>query len=248
MSALLAKKSFVYLLRTLLGLLVLAILTVLLLGTESALRWSAGQAERWSGGRLILTDVRGSLYGQVRIAALSYQDGDYRYEAKQTLLDWSPQSLLVQPVKINKLAVQELRITELKPGVEATPLPVSLRLPVTFSAPSLTVARLVFKRGNAEQVLNGIEFALDKDAARYRMRLNKIVSAWGSVQGEMTLADTRPYAVQARFVLQSDERQQAYRIAADVGGTLSQLMLDGKATAWGGKADIHAKLLPLARV
>ena len=248
MSALFAKKSFVYLLRTLLGLLVLAILTVLLLGTESALRWSAGQAERWSGGRLILTDVRGSLYGQVRIAALSYQDGDYRYEAKQTLLDWSPQSLLVQPVKINKLAVQELRITELKPGVEATPLPVSLRLPVTFSAPSLTVARLVFKRGNAEQVLNGIEFALDKDAARYRMRLNKIVSAWGSVQGEMTLADTRPYAVQARFVLQSDERQQAYRIAADVGGTLSQLMLDGKATAWGGKADIHAKLLPLARV
>lgn len=248
MSALFAKKSLFYLQRTLLVLLGLAVLLGGLLGTESALRWSAGQAERWSGGKLILGDVSGSLYGHLRVASLGYRDGDYRYEAKQLELDWSPLSLLVQPVKINKLAVQELRITRLKPGVEDTPLPVSLRLPVTFSAPSIAVARLVFNSGNTRQVLSGIEFGLDKEVARYRMHLNKIASARGSVQGELTLADTRPFAVQAHVVLQSEVRQEAIRAEAEVGGTLAQLMLDVKATALGGEADMHAKLLPLALV
>ncbi len=251
-------------LRVLPGLLALVFLLVGLLGTESALRWTAGQATRLSDGKLTLKDVSGSLYGTVRVGALTFQDENYRLVAQQAELDWSPLSLLGRHVRLVHLALRELRLTELKPAAEPAQLPQTLRLPLTFTLSDVAVERLVYKSRDTELSLSGIKFALDYDAEQYKLKLKSLAGGWGDTQGELTLADTRPYRTQAHVVLQGSQRvlqgsqrvlqgsQQAdvpdYRAEADVSGNLAQLLFDGKAQLSGGKAQLHAKLMPFEAI
>jgi len=235
----------------LLGLLALVITLGGLLGTEFALRWSAVQAERLSGGTLTLGEVSGSLYGTVRIGAITFEDESYRLEAKQAELEWSPLSLFRKHVSLQRLAIQELRITDLKPDAEATPMPESLRLPLTFAASDVAVAHLVYKSGDTALSLNGLKFALDYAAEHYKLKLHGLASEWGSTQGELTLADVRPYSTQAHLVFQHSQQvlQQSnqtpdYRAEADISGDLAQLMLDVRAQLLGGQAALHARLTP----
>ena len=241
----------------LLGLLALLIGLAGLLGTESALRWSAGQAERLSGGTLTLGEVSGSLYGAVRIGALTFEDESYRVEAKQAELDWSPLSLLRKHVSLQRLAVKELRITDLQPDAAASAMPASLRLPLTLAATDVDVEHLVYKSGETELSLNGIKFALDYAADKYQLKLHGLASDWGAAQseltGELTLADLQPYSTQAHLVFQHAPQQQAdqaqdYRAEADVSGDLAQLVLDVSAQLLGGKAALHARLTPFEPV
>ncbi len=231
------------LVRIVLGLAMVLAILLTFAGSESALRWGAQHAERMSGGKLMLRGVHGSLYGPLSIEALRFQTTEKRFEVHKATLDWAPFSLLQRHLKIKRLALQELRIIAIKPSTEPLQLPETLHLPVTISAPSIRVTRVVFQSGDQQQALSAIDLGVEKTAHRYQLQLRNISSVWGSGQGDMLLADMRPFALTAHAQLQQQEGG-AYRADADVSGNLSQLLLQAKASAIGGQAELSAKLAP----
>ncbi|MDP1595039.1 MAG: translocation/assembly module TamB domain-containing protein [Gallionella sp.] len=238
-------QSGLYALRILLGLLAATLLLGWLSSSESSLRWAARQAEQLSNHSITLGTVHGSLYGPLRIEALSFQTDEIRIEAKEINLDWSPLALLERHVKINRLTLQELLITEIKPGSAPIKLPNTLHLPVSFSARDMNIGRIALRNHGAEYAINDIELAMEKLADRYRISLQNMTPEWGKVQADMTLNDTPPFNLSAHASLQQTETAD-YRAEVKVSGNLSQLLLDGQALGRGGQADLHAVLTPFA--
>ena len=238
-------KPGLYAIRILFGLLAAALLLIWLTSSEFALRWGARQAEQLSNNTITLGTVHGSLYGPLRIEALSFQTDEIRIEAKHINLDWSPLALLERHVEINRLTLQELLITAIKPSSTPVKLPDNLHFPVTFSAPAISIGRTAFRNQGREYAVNGVAFGLEKLAGRYRISLQNMTPEWGKVQADMTLNDTRPFNLSAHATLQQTEAAD-YRAEVKVSGNLSQLLLDGQAQGWGGQADLHAVLTPFA--
>lgn len=243
MPAILCKKPVVYALRALLGLLVLLSLLAWLLGTESALRWSAQQAERLSEGKLTLGAVHGSLYGPLRIDALRFQTAGQRFDVKEAEFDWAPLSLFKRHLRVKRLAVQELRISEIKPSAEPTPLPETLHLPLSLSAPDISVQHVSIKNSANEFVFDDIQLGVDNQGDRYRLNLRRIVTEWGKGSAGLALGDTRPFKLIANASLKQAEGW-AYRAEAEASGNLSQVRFKAQAHGLGGQADIQATLAP----
>lgn len=237
------KKLGIYTARILLGLLAIAGLLAWLMGTEPALRWSGQQAERMSDGKLTLRGMRGSLYGPLQIGFLSFQTDEERFEIIDANLDWSPLALLERHIEISRLTAQELKIVEIKPSSEPVKLPETLSLPVTFSAPEITLNRVVLKSADTEHVLSGISLGLGKSTDSYKLNLRSIATGWGNGKAEMTLGENTPFQITAHAEIQQTEGF-AYQAEADASGNLMQLLLQAKASALGGQADIHARLMP----
>lgn len=234
-----------YFARMVLGLLLLIVILLSLAGSESALRWSAQQAQRMSNGQLTLRGVHGSLYGPLSIDTLSFQSAEQRFEVRKAYLDWAPFALLQRHFKVKSLTLQELRMIEIKPSAKPLQLPETLRLPVTLSAPTIRVERVVLQRGDTQYALRALDLGLEQTAERYRLQLRNVSTAWGNGQAEMTLGDTRPFALTAHAMIAQTEGS-AYRADADASGDLSQLLLQAKASAMGGQAQISARLAPFA--
>ncbi|MBA3032560.1 MAG: translocation/assembly module TamB domain-containing protein [Gammaproteobacteria bacterium] len=243
MSSALPKKIAVWAMRVLLALLAFAGLLAWLLGTEAALQMGARQAERLSDGRLTLQAVSGSLYGPLRIEALSVQSEEQRFEVKKIALDWAPLQLIRQHIQFERLALEELRITELKPSAEPAQLPEILQLPLRFSAPAVTVERVVIVSAGKEHVLRGIDLAVDKSADSYTLSLRSIASAWGQGSAELVLGDAQPFMVKGQASLQQDAGVP-YRATAEATGDLRQLLLKATANALGGQVALDATLTP----
>lgn len=243
MSRLSPRKFFTYTAGILAGLLLIVGLLAWLLGTEPALQWCAQQAQRLSNGRLTLQDMRGSLYGPLRIGALSFQTNEKRYEVKQASLDWAPVSLLKRHIRVTQFTLQELSIIELKPAAEPARLPATLHLPLTFSAPAITLGRVVLKRADTEHVLSNIDLGVEKSADSYHLKLRSIASEWGKGEAEMVLGDTRPYTLSAHATLQQRDAW-VYRAEADATGSLAQLLLNAKVHTPDGQAELNATLTP----
>jgi len=234
-----------YAIRILSGLLAAALLLLWLTGSESALRWAARQAEQLSGDSLTLGTVHGSLYGPLRVETLRFQTDEMRIEAREINLDWSPLALLRRHVEIDTLTLQALLITQIKPDSAPVKLPDTLRLPVTFSAPSTNIGRILFRNKDTEYAVNGIEFGMERLSDRYHISLRNMTSEWGNVQAGMTLSDTIPFNLSAHAALHQAEPAD-YRAGVQASGTLSQLLLEGQVQGRGGRADLHAQLTPFA--
>ena len=247
MPLLLLKKFIAYVIRILLGMLVIVALLVWLLGTEPALQWCVQQAQRLSNGRLTLHAVHGSLYGPLRIEALSFQTDATRYEVKEANLDWTPGSLLKLHVEVRRFTLQQLSIVEIKPATEPAQLPETLHLPLTLSAPDIRVDRVVLGSGDTEHVLSGINLGVEKSADSYRLNLHSITSEWGKGEADMLLGDTRPYSVSAHATMQQRD-DSVYHAEADASGNLAQLLLKAKVQTPDGQAEINATLTPFDNI
>lgn len=241
------KKPRVHAVRILFGLLFGLLLAAgglaWLLGTESALRWSAQQAEQMSDGKLILGTVHGSLYGPLRIESITLRTDEQRFEVKEAKLDWTPRALFRRHVRIDRLTLQELRIVELKPSTEPVKLPASLRLPFSLSAPSIKLDRVVLAMGDTAHTLSAIDLGLNKQADSYKLSLHGISSEWGKAGGEILLGDAPPFTVAAHASLKQDE-QTAYDATMDFSGNLTQLLLKGRVDVLSGQAKVDARIAP----
>lgn len=234
-----------YLARLLLALLVVAGLLAAWLGTESALQWGAHQVVQRSDGRLVLGAVHGSLYGPLRIDALSFQNDEMHIELKHLDLEWSIYDLFRRHLQIDRLALEELRITEIRTSEQAATLPESLRLPLTVSVPAITLGHIVFKRGGVEYVLRDIALSVDQTAGSYHLTLHKADSQWGRGEAELKLGELLPFPLTARFSLKQT-KGLGYQAEADASGELAQIELVAKLKALDGQAQGNALITPFA--
>lgn len=239
-------KPGVYAVRVLFAMLIILSLLAWLAGTGSALSWWAQLAVHLSNGRLNLHAVHGSLYGPLRIEALSFQTDEKRIELKEVNLDWTPASLLRLHIQFNRFTVQELRIIEIKPGTEPAKLPASLHLPVTFAAPAITVDRIVLMSADSQHMVSGIDLGLENSGDSYKLNLRSMVTEWGKGEADIVLADTRPFSISAHATLQRDA-YFPYRAEAEASGSLAEFLLKATASALGGQAQINATVTPFGK-
>jgi len=239
------KKFGKYAALTLSGLLLIGGFLAWLAGTEPALRWSAQQAQGLNNGRLVLHDLHGSLYGPLHIGSFSYQNGETRIDGKQAVLDWSPLALLHGHIQITQLTVQQLQINVFRPGTgtaRAT-LPESLSLPLSLSAPSISLGHIALKSAGKEYVLSDVNFGVEKYGGSYKFHLHNIGSEWGKGEAEIALGETRPFILTAHAGMRQ-EGNFSYRAEADVSGNLEKLQLDAKLDSLGSRAKVSATVTP----
>ena len=236
-------------LRASLSAMLLLVLFFWLIGTESALRWSINKAVQLSAGKLTVMAVHGSIYGPLRIAAISLETDTRRIEMQDVSLDWTPLALFRRHLEIKQLRVNTLKIIEIKPSTEPLILPESLQLPVTLSAPVVDIDSLILSTQGTEQQLRAIRFGLEKSAHRYALHLASMASEWGKIQGQSSLGDTRPFNLAAQIKLDHPDEQvnlPAYQISAKALGNLTQLQLDVLANTLKSELNINAQLTPFA--
>lgn len=226
-----------------------AILAILLglSATEAALQWGVRLAERMSDGKLELRGVQGSVYGPVQIDGIRFTTDTVRVELKAMHLDWAPRALLEQRLLVDRLALAELRITELKPAAEPARLPETLRLPVRVSIPSLTVDRVLLKTGNGEQVLTDMALGLERHDNDYALDLRHIATPWGQGQAKLELGDAPPFGVAGQLSLEQ-MASLPYRVEAKVSGDLTRLLANATARTQGMSAEIDAALAPFEKM
>ena len=236
-------------LRASLSAMLLLVLFFWLIGTEPALRWGINKAVQLSAGKLTVAAVHGSIYGPLRITAMSLKTDTQRIEVQEVSLDWTPRALFRRHLEIKKLRVKTLKIIEVKPSTEPLILPESLQLPVTLSAPVVDIDSLILSTQGTEQQLRAIRFSLEKSAHQYALHLASMASEWGKVQGQSSLGDTRPFNLAAQIKLDQPDEQAnlpVYQVSAKALGNLTQLQLDVLANTLKSGININAQLTPFA--
>lgn len=215
-----------------------------LAGSEPALRWAAGHAQSLSGDRLMVQGVSGSLYGPMQIESLSYATASTRYEIKALQLNWSP-SKLWQRLQIDRVAISELRVTQVQTGAPPPRLPSSLRLPMPVAITELQIARIVVTTGKAEHVFTDLALALDQPDGSYRVKLSRLVTPWGKAGADLNLAAAAPFALSGDAGLEQ-QGELPYRLAIKLSGELEHVGIDANASAHGGRANATGVVTPFA--
>jgi translocation and assembly module TamB len=234
-------------LRLALGLVTLLAILLGFSATEAALQWSARLTERLSGGQLELRGVRGSLYGPVQVEGISFTAPTVRVEVQALQLEWGPRALLDRRIRIDHLALAELRISELEPATEPVSLPASLQLPVRVSIASLTVGRVLLKTGAGEQVLSDLVLGLEARDDKHALDLRRITTPWGVGQAKLELGAAPPFLVAGQLGLEQ-RAPLPYRFEAKLAGDLNRLLATATARVQGMNAEITATLAPFEKM
>ncbi len=235
------------LLRSLRAALVAALAVAALLwglGREATLQWLAAQASARSAGRLELADVRGSLYGPLRIAHVAYRDGARRIEADAVALDWSPLALLAGRLAVDSLEVGTLRVELSGQGGASAQLPDDLGLPLELSLAQVRVGELALRAGGSSETLRDIELSTRLTRGVYRLELARAQTPFGALQGEASLGTRAPYRLAAKATLARGDAPGPYRISAQASGRLGAIELSAAAERGALRARLRARIAP----
>lgn len=217
-------------------------------GSEMALRWLAARAVQASAGRLALEDVRGSLYGRMRIGRLAFEDGDRRVEARALELEWSPRALLFsRTVLIRTIALQGLSVNTGKSSATPPQLPPSLRLPLRLELRQAKIDVLVLASERGRREFRSVTLKLQNPDGR----LHAVVSMqtpWGRGDADLRLADTPPFALDGSAGLSREDGPHAYSLHAALTGTLDAVRVSANGTSMGAQADLRVAFAPRAHM
>lgn len=227
-------------------LLLLAIAAALLFyasRSETVLRWGVETFASRLPCRLSLSGLHGAIVEPLRIEHLSCENADYRVEAREILLDWSPWLLGRQQLDISSLRAESLVYRDKQPAADARVLPAHLGLPLSVRVAAIEIGTLKIERDAEALLFSDLHIAYEGDADMHRLTLQKLSTEWGNVQGDATLGTVSPLPLQAR--LQIDSARIAHwpiSVAIDVSGPLQRLAatLEGKAgaLAFSAQADL----------
>ena len=214
-------------------------------GTEEALRWLASRAQAASGGRLALDEVRGSLYGSIRIGRFAFESGGDRVEGRKLSLEWSPRELLFRrTLLVRTVSLQSLSLSS--GGSSAAPprLPETLRLPLHVDVRSVTIDAMSLAVAGARHEFR----ALTLRAGSADDRLHAVASVktpWGRSEAELTVADKAPFALSGNISLDGDDGRHAYSMKSELSGTIEDLLVAAAGSYGGIRVDLHAEVAPL---
>lgn len=225
-----------------------ALAAIWLGGTETALRWMAARAEQASAGRLVLEDVRGSLYGRIRIGRFAFEDGDRRIDGRGFALEWTPRELLFnRTVLVRSIALQLLTVTAGSEAGDPPQLPQTLRLPLRLEIRDAKVDTLAFATGSERHEFRAVTLALDNPDGRLHA-VTSVQTPWGRGEAELTLADAAPYALNGRAGITRDDGPHAYAVRATLAGTLADIGMSATGALHNAQAELRAAIAPLARM
>ena len=237
-----------------LGLLALILTAVVGLSwasrSEAVLRWALTWAARELPGKLDIEGVHGSLSEPVSVDRLRYTDDALTIEAHHVTLSWSPATLVVAKL----VSLQELRIAKLTVTLasgdrspQPASLPKDLRLPIPVSLDRMQVDRLSVQIGTSPVIFNRVVLAYAGDAQGHRLRVEKLRSPWGDIDGELELAARAPYVLAGRAHLKGELSEGwPASVQLKLGGTLELVDAAALVELRGIALDGTARFAPFA--
>ena len=91
--------------------------------SEAVLRWGVEQLAGRLPCRLAVEGLRGSIAAPVQVGRIVCQNADFRFEANEVALEWSPWMLRQERLEISRLQAQTVAFTVLGSGGGAPGLP-----------------------------------------------------------------------------------------------------------------------------
>jgi len=227
----------------------LAVAGYFILGTQRALDYVVERTIADTDGRLAIEGARGSLLSTIHASRIAWRGDDLTVEARDTVLSWSPWSLLARRVVVRSLGARTLSFAfSASGGDSGTGLPSSLALPLEVEVRAIGVQRLEWRTGTQGGYVTGIAFGYSGGAREHAIRDLRFFTEWGALAGQMRLAANAPYALAGALSFDGDAAYDGARTTLDVSGTLANVALAARGTWHDAKVSVKAGVTPFAPV
>ncbi|QOY95059.1 translocation/assembly module TamB domain-containing protein [Massilia sp. UMI-21] len=225
------------------------------LGRESTLQMIAQRVAASTDGKLKLTGVTGSLYGDMHIDRIVWRTDEQLAVAEDIDLTWSPGQIVSRGILINKLQAARLRVETLKETTERSPMPARLAPPFPVSIDDARLNRATFVNKGAETRIDNIRLRLHGDKQRWQLRDAAAVTPWGDVAAAGTIGAQRPFKLDVAASLSQSQANaaagptsKAAQLRLKVGGDLQTTVVDATGKAGRAVGDAHFVLSPYAEI
>ncbi len=226
----------------------LAILGLIASRSETVLRWSIERFASRLPCQLVLDGLRGALDEPLHVTLISCENAEYRLEAREVRLEWSPWLLAQRRLDISNLRMASLEYQDKRTAAaprDSAP-PDSLALPFAVRMAIIEIASLRIQRADRSPLqMNTLRATYEGDARRHTLALQSLASEWGTVQGEATLGATPPFELQARVKIQSQRVEQwPLGAAVQLTGSLENIAVNAEGRAGALPFSAAARLAP----
>ena len=207
-------------------------------GTAGSLAQSVRLAQNCCGRplqALSIVNATGSLRAGGHIDSLRWQQDGLTVEANDVSLAWQSWSLLHQKIKVDRIAVRSLDITDQRPppAIPATGPPDSLALPLQVELDAFSAGTLRFSGSAAPAVveLNNLSGRYDYDGTHHKLALANAELASGRYTGQATLSSSSPLTLDAQMAgavslaVPNSQTVVPLRFSAAIRGALTALQV-----------------------
>ena len=221
-----------------------------LASSESGFRSVCRIAERLSGGRLQLTQPRGTLLGPWRLQSLRWRDAANDLRLEQPGVDWQPAALLKGQLKIGSLSATSLRIAS--PPTSTPPqLPSSLKLPFAPEIGRLTLGKLFIADYGLPDapgllVAQDIGASLAMAQGRYVLSALRASLAQTLLEGSAQLQADAPFGLQAGVRASGKADGHAFMLDLSAEGPLQRFDVAGDASGDKVTGTLRARITPFS--
>ncbi len=227
----------------------LAIAGYLVLGTQRALDYVVERTVADADGRLAIEGARGSLLSTIHASRIVWRGDELTVEARDTVVSWSPWSLLSRRVVVRALGARTLSFDfSAAEAASATGLPSSLALPFEVEVRALGVQRLEWRMGAQAGHVTGIAFGYAGGAREHAIRDLRFITEWGALAGQLRLAANAPYTLAGALRFDGAGTYDGGQATLDVSGTLDNVALAAQGTWHDAKVTVKAGVTPFAPV
>lgn len=171
--------------------------TLGVLNTSSGFRWLVGTASTFSGGQLAVEGVTGHLGAPIGFQKLVVSTDTQRITLTGGQLEWQSRALLQRQLRIELLAVQQVRVEILKKDPTPPQLPDSLRLPVEVHVAAWDVAQLDVVESGQTLSFKQLRGRVDDTGDRYTLAA-AISTPWAEVDGQLGIQKDAPFDLLGR--------------------------------------------------
>lgn len=217
----------------------LSALTVWVLGREATLMFVANKVIERSGGKLQLSEVRGSLLSTVRVGQIRLEGDFGRLAVSDAHLGWKPLRLFLGQMAVKDAVAGEVALELAQKKDEPKKPPESLASPVSFSVEDFQIQRLTITQAGSTQEIRGIRAAFAGNKRGLEAELKSLAAQWGNVTARVKVGATSPFPLDGAIELVSLDPQK-YGAIAMLGGTL--LETEAAVDARAGRGSATAKL------
>ncbi|MCE3606483.1 translocation/assembly module TamB domain-containing protein [Massilia sp. P8910] len=219
------------------------------LGRETTLQMLVQRAANASGGSIVVTGVKGSLYGAMHLDKVVYRTPEKVVTAENIDIDWSPFQYLSRGVAINKLHVAILRMNTLREG-EPAKMPAKLAPPFKLEVDDARLSKVILTNAavaGAETVITDVRFELLGDQQKWALRKASAMTPWGKAMADASIGAGKPFKLAGTASLTQlvvPAGQQPAQITLGVGGDLETTQLDASAVSGKAQGDAKFTLAP----
>ncbi len=243
---------------------VLVLVLVLVAGwllSPLGLGFVLGQARQFvadGGGTLVTEQAEGSLWSGIRMAQLSWSDGNTTVKAEQVNTRWQLTKLFGGHLQVDQIEAAriDVRLPASAPNAQprqAIEMPGSFELPVSVAVERLAVGELTLEtaEGQSEPLkFSQLVLGLSYVDSVYRVAPLQLRSPWAELSDvEVTFGASPPHAITLQARVTGDvplEQPRPAGVNLNAHGDLEQLVLAIHGRALKSFAELNATLRPLA--